>query len=65
MGTLTIHNIDAKWRALQAAESCMMTIKSMKEDALDPSLFALISDIKMDYLDIKEAQEGFDEISNL
>jgi len=49
-----IDKIDEKIRAIKIAEDCIHSIRTINPDSVDKSVFALLSELKVDLFDMKE-----------
>ena len=55
---MLIEKIDEKIKAIQVAESCINTVLSINPKAVDPSVFGILAELKLDLVDVKfEEQE--------
>ena len=55
-----VERINEKVKAIQAAESCIHTVLSLRPEAVDPIILALLSELKVDLFDLKFEQENIE-----
>lgn len=57
-----IERIDEKVEAIRTAESCIHTLMTLKPNAVDQRVLALLSELKVDLFDARFEQENIEII---
>ena len=55
---MLIENIEEKFKAIQVAENCMHSVRTVNPDSVDLQVFVILNQLKMDLIDHKDEQAG-------